>query len=82
MINPLCDKCGNELNEFGAILLSPPDSNDEHLKSHICVSCYGVMLPKFNVGVGYAVMLSPPDKNNKVKFSSVSTELYKSIFKN
>jgi hypothetical protein len=24
MITPKCDKCGKELDEFGAILLSPP----------------------------------------------------------
>ena len=40
MIKPTCDKCGKELNEFGAILLSPPDKENKVRKFHICVECY------------------------------------------
>lgn len=41
MISPVCEinKCGNELNEFGAILLSPPQG-ELVIKKHICVKCY------------------------------------------
>ena len=28
MIKPYCNMCGNELEDFGAILLSPPDKED------------------------------------------------------
>lgn len=38
-INPKCDKCGMELVEFGAILLSPPE-NDMVRKFHLCKACY------------------------------------------
>jgi len=46
MIDPKCDSCGEELKEFGAILLTPPlptiriVAATTVLKYHICVSCY------------------------------------------
>jgi hypothetical protein len=40
-IAPKCDKCKNELTEFGAILLSPPDKDGMVKKFHLCVVCYG-----------------------------------------
>lgn len=39
-IIPSCDKCGDELNEFGAILLSPPDNENMVKKAHLCKACY------------------------------------------
>jgi len=39
-ISPVCDKCKEELKDFGAILLGPPDSQDMAHKEHLCVSCY------------------------------------------
>lgn len=39
-ITPKCDKCGEELVEFGAILFSPPDEESTVKKFHICKSCY------------------------------------------
>lgn len=39
-IKPKCDYCGNELTEFGAILLSPPDENNQVVKYHVCVDCF------------------------------------------
>jgi len=39
-INPVCDKCGNELTEFGAVLLSPPNEKGEVMKLHLCKTCY------------------------------------------
>lgn len=39
-IKPKCDSCGVELEEYGAILLGPPDENDMAKKYHLCVGCY------------------------------------------
>ena len=39
-IKPKCDKCGLELVEFGAILLSPPNKQNQVIKHHLCKSCY------------------------------------------
>lgn len=39
-IKPICDKCKKELQEFGAILLSPPDKDNKVKKFHICKNCY------------------------------------------
>lgn len=39
MINPTCDKCKQELTEFGALLFSPPKEN-KVTKYHLCVACY------------------------------------------
>ena len=39
-IKPKCDKCGQELTKFGAILLSPPDEASTVKKFHLCTSCY------------------------------------------
>ena len=40
MIKPNCDKCKKELNEFGGILLSPPDNDRKVTKYHLCKKCY------------------------------------------
>lgn len=39
-INPVCNKCKKELTDFGAILISPPDSESKVKKFHICKECY------------------------------------------
>ncbi len=39
-IVPRCDKCENELDEFGGILLSPPDEENRVRKFHLCKKCY------------------------------------------
>lgn len=39
-ISPKCDKCSNELVEFGAILLGLPDNENMVRKFHICIACY------------------------------------------
>jgi hypothetical protein len=39
-IKPICDICGKELEEFGAILLSPPDDYNKVEKFHLCRECY------------------------------------------
>lgn len=38
-IKPSCDKCGNELKEFGALLFSPPKGSAVK-KFHLCKACY------------------------------------------
>ncbi len=39
-IKPTCDKCKNELDDFGGILLSPPDIDCKVNKYHLCKKCY------------------------------------------
>jgi len=39
-ISPTCDKCGQELTDYGAIILSPPNKQSEVKKLHICQACY------------------------------------------
>jgi hypothetical protein len=40
MINPRCNSCAAELDEFGGILLSPPDKDGKCKKFHLCTECY------------------------------------------
>lgn len=40
MINPICDFCGHELFNFGALLFSPPDKDSTVKKYHICAKCF------------------------------------------
>lgn len=47
-IKPTCDRCRKELEEFGAILLSPPNKDNTIRKFHICKKCYEIMLKEFN----------------------------------
>jgi hypothetical protein len=46
-IKPVCDKCKKELETFGGILFSPPDSNSMVRKWHICKPCYEKMVKEF-----------------------------------
>jgi len=41
-IKPICDKCKKELNDFGAILLSPPNGKNVK-KFHVCKECYTLL---------------------------------------
>ena len=43
-IKPKCDKCGKELEEFGGILLSPPNDDNLVKKFHLCQECYNAIL--------------------------------------
>jgi hypothetical protein len=43
-IKPVCDKCGRELDEFGAILMGPPDKKGRVKKFHICTRCYRLIM--------------------------------------
>jgi len=42
-ISPPCAKCDKELEEFGAIVVSPP-LGGTHDKYHLCVVCYELWL--------------------------------------
>ena len=53
MINPKCRKCGNELEENGAILSGPPfmdrrgpafSPQEVTDKNHLCVKCYKLVM--------------------------------------
>ncbi len=46
-IKPVCDSCGDELMEFGGILLSPPDGGGSVRKLHLCVNCYRKIIKSF-----------------------------------
>ncbi len=46
-IDPICDKCNEVLNEFGGILLSPPDKDNKVIKFHLCKRCYEKILEEF-----------------------------------
>ena len=46
-IKPVCDRCGRELDEFGALLLSPPTSGNMVRKYHLCKSCYNSIIKEF-----------------------------------
>lgn len=39
-ITPNCDRCKEELLDYGAILLGPPDDEGMVKKFHICKSCF------------------------------------------
>jgi C4-type Zn-finger protein len=45
MIKVLCDYCGKELKDLGALLFSPPNK-DIVQKFHICRNCYYNIKPK------------------------------------
>jgi hypothetical protein len=49
-IKPTCDTCGQELTDFGAILLSPPDDNQQVRKFHLCKACYQDIVEAFKPG--------------------------------
>ena len=40
MIYPICDICGKDLKEFGAICFSPPNKKGYCKKYHICILCF------------------------------------------
>ncbi len=48
-IKPKCDSCKIELDEFGAILLSPPDKKDSVRKYHLCKKCYSKLISNFGL---------------------------------
>ncbi len=47
-IKPACDRCKKELNDFGALLFSPP-KNKGVKKFHICNECYEKIKEEWNL---------------------------------
>lgn len=47
MIKPVCDRCGDELTDFGGILFSPPRGRTV-TKLHICKPCYSELIKGFD----------------------------------
>ena len=47
VIKPICDKCRNELDDFGGILFGPPDKDSKVEKFHLCKNCYGEIISYF-----------------------------------
>ncbi len=40
-IKPICDKCKEELEEFGGLAFSPPSEDGKTFnKFHLCVKCF------------------------------------------
>lgn len=39
-IKPVCDKCKKELDDFGALLFSPPNEESLVKKFHLCKACF------------------------------------------
>lgn len=51
-----CDRCGKEIEVLGGLLWSPPDKNNKHDKTHLCIDCYEVVLGfVFQIKVGVDV---------------------------
>ena len=53
-IKPKCDACKNELEDYGALLFSPPDKKNLAKKWHICQDCYKKLVkekPALNIDI-------------------------------
>ena len=54
-IQPICDFCHKELEDFGGLIFSPPEQGHDENKSdeqnvqklHVCKTCYGGMISIF-----------------------------------
>jgi hypothetical protein len=46
-IKPICDKCKQELEVFGALMFSPPDEKSYVRKGHLCKKCYEEFVKTF-----------------------------------
>jgi hypothetical protein len=47
-IKPKCVDCKEELIEFGALLLSPPNRENYVHKLHLCKTCYNKIIDSLN----------------------------------
>ena len=50
MIKPTCDRCREEMTEFGALYFSVPDKESRVSKKHICAKCAAVFEALFHFG--------------------------------
>ena len=48
-IYPKCDLCKIELEDYGALLFSPPDGEGMTLKNHICKGCYDKLKKEYEL---------------------------------
>ena len=48
-IAPVCDLCREELKDFGALLFSPPNTQSEVKKFHVCKPCYEKLLAEYKL---------------------------------
>jgi hypothetical protein len=53
MIKVFCRKCGQSLQEQGALIISPPETTQGRMsvkvyKMHICISCYFMLMDWFS----------------------------------
>jgi hypothetical protein len=70
VISVFCVICGNELDQPGALLITPPSPRDPTsvVKYHLCVDCLPLVAP-------WAVPLPEPvDKGNYFSVGSVAWE--------
>ena len=51
MIKPICDVCENELDDYGALLFSPPNESGCCVKRHICKGCYIKLLEYIDTSI-------------------------------
>jgi len=49
-IKPKCNICKEELQDYGAILFSPPDKKSTVKKYHICLKCFKKIKKLFKMG--------------------------------
>lgn len=48
MIKPKCNICNKELNDYGALLFSPPEE-EKVRKIHICKECYNKLKEDYDL---------------------------------
>lgn len=66
-IRPHCDACKKELEQFGALVIGPPDETNLVTKSHICRDCYARTIAP-ETGSAYQKM----DNKRGVDFTGVT----------
>lgn len=72
-IQPICDFCHKELEDFGGLLFSPPSAGHDENKTenqnvqklHVCKLCYAGMVDMFMKRDDSAEVLSPEEKAKK-----------------
>lgn len=69
MIRVRCAKCKRELDEPGAILLSPPSTSDPRgddvVKKHLCVGCYDLVAEFLRENPRYVPQSEAPSADKK-----------------